>query len=39
MPSSVNNILAWEENGITFMITSNKLSLDEVLKVAESLGK
>ncbi|MGE5223317.1 MAG: DUF4367 domain-containing protein, partial [Omnitrophica WOR_2 bacterium] len=33
------NLLAWEENGITYMIISNKLPKDEVLKVAESLGK
>jgi hypothetical protein len=33
------NLLAWEENGITYMIISNKLSKVEVLKVAESLGK
>lgn len=39
MPRSAKNTLAWEENGITFTITSNRLSLDEVLKIAESLGK
>ncbi len=33
------NLLAWEENGITYMIVSNKLTKDEVLKIAESLGK
>jgi Domain of unknown function (DUF4367) len=33
------NMLAWEENSITYMIVSNTLSKDEVLKVAESLGK
>ncbi len=33
------NMLAWEENGITYMIVSNKLPEDEVLKVAESLGR
>ena len=33
------NMLAWEENGITYMIVSNTLPKDEVLKVAESLGK
>jgi hypothetical protein len=33
------NMLAWEENGITVMIVSNKLSKDEVLKVAGSLGR
>lgn len=32
------NMLVWEENGITYMIVSNKLPKDEVLKVAESLG-
>src|SRR5262249_24951502 len=33
------NSLAWEENGITYIIISNTLPKDEVLKVAESLGK
>ena len=33
------NTLAWEENGITYIIISNTLSKDEVLKIAESLGK
>ncbi len=33
------SILAWDENGITYMIDTNTLSKDEVLKVAESLGK
>jgi hypothetical protein len=33
------NMLAWDENGITYTIVSNKLPKDEVLKVAESLGK
>ena len=33
------NLLAWEENGITYMINSNMLPKDEVLKIAESLGK
>lgn len=33
------NTLAWEENGITYMIVSNTLSEEEVLKVAESLGQ
>lgn len=31
------NILIWEENGFTFWVQSNTLSLDEILKVAESL--
>jgi hypothetical protein len=31
--------LAWDENGITYLIVGNKLTLDEALKVAESLGK
>jgi hypothetical protein len=42
MPTSGGkNLLAWEENGITYMIisTSTALPKDEVLKVAESLGK
>jgi hypothetical protein len=33
------SMLVWDENGITYLIISNQLSLDEVLKVAESLGK
>jgi len=33
------NILVWEENGITYMAMSNGLTLEEVLKVAKSLGK
>jgi hypothetical protein len=31
--------LVWAENGITYSIISNALSLDEILKVAESLGR
>ena len=31
--------LAWEENGINYLVVGNQLSLDEALKVAESLGK
>ena len=40
-PSSPNgkNALVWEENGITYSLISNSLSLDEMLKVAESLSK
>jgi hypothetical protein len=33
------NTLAWEENGITYLVVGNHLSQDEALKVAESLGK
>ncbi len=33
------SILTWEENGITYMIASSTLMKDEILKVAESLGK
>jgi Domain of unknown function (DUF4367) len=33
------NTLAWEENGITYLVVGNQLSKDEALKVAESLGK
>jgi len=33
------NLLVWEEDGITYLVISNHLSLDEILKVAESLGK
>lgn len=40
-PSSPNgkNALVWEENGMTYSLISNSLPLDEMLKVAESLGK
>ncbi len=31
--------LVWEENGITYSLLSNSLPLDELLKVAESLGR
>ena len=31
--------LVWEENGINYLVVGNQLSLDEALKVAESLGK
>lgn len=31
--------LAWEENGITFLVVGNHISLDEALKIAESLAK
>ena len=33
------SVLAWEENGITYMVVCTSLSRDEALKVAESLGK
>jgi len=33
------NLLVWEENDITYLVISNALPLEEVLKVAESLGK
>jgi hypothetical protein len=41
-PASNDNrssALIWDENGITYSIISNGLSLDEVLMVAESLGQ
>jgi len=34
-----NTALVWDEDGITYSIISNSLSLDEALKVAESLGQ
>ncbi len=34
-----NNALVWEENGITYSIITNSLSLDETLKVSESMGQ
>lgn len=38
-PDGGKSVLVWDENGITYMIVSNKLPKDEVLKVAESLGQ
>jgi hypothetical protein len=38
-PVDGKKALVWEENGITYSIISNSLSLDEMLKVAESLGQ
>lgn len=37
--NSTSVALVWAENGITYSIISNTLSLDEMLKVAESLGR
>ena len=37
--SGASVALVWAENGITYSIISNALPLDEVLKVAESLGR
>jgi hypothetical protein len=38
IPSTANSAaLVWEENGITYSLIGNALSLDEMLKVAESL--
>jgi len=31
--------LAWDENGITYLVVGNALTLDEAQKIAESLGK
>jgi hypothetical protein len=36
--STGNNALVWEENDITYSLISDSLSLDEMLRVAESLG-
>jgi hypothetical protein len=33
------SLLAWDENGIAYIIGTNMLTEDEVMKVAESLGK
>ncbi len=33
------SVLVWDENGITYSVISNKLPLEELQKVAESLGK
>ena len=42
IPSTSNNAtnaaLVWEENGITYSLIGKDLSLEEMLKVAESLG-
>jgi hypothetical protein len=37
--SEGNEALVWEENGITYSLISDALSLDEMLKAAESLGQ
>lgn len=37
--NSTSVALVWAENGITYSIISNALSLDEMLNVAESLGR
>ncbi len=37
--SNGKSILAWDENGIVYVISTNTLSKDEILKIAESLGK
>jgi hypothetical protein len=33
------NALVWEENGVTYSVVANSLSINEILRVAESLGK
>ena len=38
-PADGKKALVWEEDGITYSIISNSLELDEMLKVAESLGQ
>jgi hypothetical protein len=38
-PDGHKNGLVWDENGITYSIWSNKLPLEELQKVAESLGE
>ena len=38
-PDGHKNGLVWDENGITYSIWSNKLPLEELQKIAESLGK
>ncbi len=38
MPAGGKSMLAWDENGISYMIVTS-LPKDEVLKVAESLGR
>ena len=37
--NGASTALVWAENGITYSIISNALSLDEILEVAESLGR
>jgi hypothetical protein len=38
-PDGHKSILVWDENGITYMLVTDTLPLDEMLKVAESLGQ
>ena len=37
--SSGKSFLIWDENGINYQVSTNTLSKDEMLKIAESLGK
>jgi hypothetical protein len=37
-PEGHKNGLVWDENGITYSVWSNKLPLEELQKIAESLG-
>lgn len=39
LPGGGKNSLVWQENGVTFTLSTNTLPLEEVQKVAESLGK
>ena len=39
LPADHKTALVWVENGITFTISCDGLTLDEALKIAESLGK
>jgi Domain of unknown function (DUF4367) len=37
--SDGKSVLVWDENGVTYSVISNKLPLEELQKVAESLGQ
>lgn len=38
-PDGGKNVLVWDENGITYLVVSNTLQLEEMQKIAEGLGK
>jgi hypothetical protein len=39
LPADHKTVLVWDENGITFTVTCDGLTLDEAQKIADSLGK
>jgi hypothetical protein len=39
LPAGLKTALVWDENGITFTVSCDALTLEEALKIAKSLGK